>query len=182
MSYFGTVYWITGLSGAGKTTVGQALFAALKSLAHPVVFLDGDQLRDVLGNYGYEPKQRLVLSQRYSRLCKLISEQGIDVVIATISMFHETRAWNRNNIDHYLEIYLKVPLEILRKRDSKSVYSNSAEGELGDVVGLSNTFEEPLSPDLVVENYGDIQPEAVVKKILQLNAHANVLAPSEKLL
>ena len=112
-----SVYWITGLSGAGKTTVGKIFYTKLRNQKDSVLFLDGDRLRDVFGNdLGYTRKDRICCAMRYSKICQMLSEQGMDVVICTISMFHEIRAWNRENIVNYKEIYLEVPMKILKQR------------------------------------------------------------------
>lgn len=169
MSYIGRVFWITGLSGAGKTTVSQHLLNKLKELGQPVILFDGDILREVFNDYRFDHAGRLALSKRYSKLCQLVASQAVDVIIATISMFHETHAWNRANIANYKEIYLKVPLDILKERDVKSVYaSKNGQLKVENVVGLDGMFQEPISPDLIIENHGEIQLSDVVKKILAL--------------
>ena len=91
--------WLTGLSGAGKTTIGTLLYQALRERKDNVVFLDGDQLRQVFGDdLGYAPDQRLKSAMRNARLCKLLAEQCLDVICCTISMFDSVRDWNRTNI------------------------------------------------------------------------------------
>lgn len=160
----GNVYWITGLSGAGKTTVSKALYNKLKSKKDNVVFLDGDILRDVFGNdLGYTKEDRLKSAMRNSRLCKMLSEQGIDVICATISMFDEVRKYNRDNILGYKEIYLSVSLEVLKERNQKKLYSNG-----NNVVGMDIEFEEPKCPDIVIENNGSISVDEIINKILNI--------------
>lgn len=121
-----------------------------------MVLLDGDQLRDVLGaveakalNHGREA--RLALAMRYAKLCQLIAEQGVTVVIATISLFREVHAWNRLNLPGYFEVYLKVPLEELRRRDPKGIYRRFDAGELSHVAGLDLQVDEPDAADWIVE-------------------------------
>ena len=105
----GSVYWITGLSGAGKTTIGKLFYRWLKSTREKVILLDGNNLRKIFGkNYGYNLNDRFKLAMNYSKLCKLISDQGVNVVIATISMFHKCHQWNRANIQNYREIYISI--------------------------------------------------------------------------
>lgn len=160
----GNVYWITGLSGAGKTTVSKELYNKLKSKKDNVVFLDGDILRDVFGNdLGYTKEDRLKSAMRNSKLCKMLSEQGIDVICATISMFDEVRKYNRENILGYKEIYLSVSLEVLKKRNQKKLYSNG-----NNVVGMDIEFEEPKCPDIVIENDGSISIAEITNKILNI--------------
>ncbi len=160
----GNVYWITGLSGAGKTTVSKALYNKLKSKKDNVVFLDGDILRDVFGNdLGYTKEDRLKSAMRNSRLCKMLSEQGIDVICATISMFDEVRKYNRDNILGYKEIYLSVSLEVLKERNQKKLYSDGS-----NVVGMDIEFEAPKCPDIVIENDGSISIEEITNKLLNI--------------
>jgi adenylylsulfate kinase-like enzyme len=83
-----------------------------------------------------------------------MAEQGFDVVCATISLFHSIQKWNRENIPNYLEIYLRSPLSTLEERDPKGIYARARNGELKDVVGIDLAFEEPQTPDIVLENDG----------------------------
>jgi adenylylsulfate kinase-like enzyme len=150
----GSVVWITGLSGAGKTTAACELVRRLRMQNQAVVMLDGDVLRELMGvadanvhNYGRD--QRLALAMRYAQLCRLLAGQGLTVVIATISLFREVHAWNREHLPGYCEVYLKVPLEELRRRDPKGIYRRFETGELKDVAGLDLPVDEPEAADLV---------------------------------
>ncbi len=156
-----TVYWITGLSGAGKTTIGKIFFEILHNDKKNVLFLDGDTLREVFGNdLGYSREDRFRCAMRYSRLCRLLAEQGQDVVICTISMFHEVREWNRQNIAKYKEIYIEVPMEVLWQRNQKGLYQSGS-----DVVGVDLETELPKNPDLVIRNEGNITPQILAGDI-----------------
>ncbi len=120
----GRVVWITGLSGAGKSTVSAHLRPHLLRADPKTIFLDGDDLRAVMAAASVDGAdhgraQRLELAQRYARLCRLLALQDFTVVIATISLFREVHEWNRNNLPGYVEVYLKVPVEELRRRDPR---------------------------------------------------------------
>jgi len=164
----GRVFWITGLSGAGKSTVGRLLFALLRANHANVVFLDGDVLREVFGNdLGHSHADRMKSAMRNARLCKMLAEQGIDVVCATISLFRECQEWNRHNIRRYHEIFLRVPMQVLVERDQKSLYSRALRGETKDVMGINIPIEEPENPDLVLVSDGAHSPDALARQILE---------------
>lgn len=155
-STYGSVIWITGLSGAGKSTLAHEVVACFRAAGEAVVMLDGDELREVFGsvaanaqNHGREG--RLALAMQYAHLCRVIATQGLTVVIATISLFREVHAWNRANLPGYFEVYLKVPVEELRRRDPKGIYRRFDAGELTHVAGLDLPIDEPEAADYVVE-------------------------------
>lgn len=158
------VYWLTGLSGAGKTTIGRLWCEKLKAAGQTVVFLDGDELRQVFGNdLGFTEADRRKSAMRNAQLCALLSRQGITVVCCTISMFDSVRAWNRENIPGYIEVYIKVSMDTLRRRNQKGLYT----GEGRDVAGIHFQVEEPKTPDLVLENDGQRTPEEQVELLAQ---------------
>src|ERR1700693_477985 len=159
----GRVFWITGLSGAGKTTVGRELSVRLRLAGYPVIFLDGDALRaEIAEDLGHSANERRRSAMRNARLCRLLAAQGADVVCSTISLFHEVQRWNRKNIPGYREIYLRVPMDELRRRDSKGLYGN---GER-KVVGIDLPAQLPEMPDLVLDNYGALDAVTAVERIL----------------
>jgi glutamine kinase len=163
----GRVFWITGLSGAGKTTLGREVWARLRAAGRPATFLDGDTLRGVIAeDLGHNADDRRRSAMRNARLCRLLAEQGVDVVCATISLFHEVQRWNRENIPGYREIYLRVPLEELQSRDSKGIYATSQRGDTSNVVGIDVPAEAPEAPDLILDNYGGLDVATAVDRIL----------------
>src|SRR5580658_5809734 len=167
----GRVFWITGMSGAGKTTLGLELSSRLRAAGRRVTFLDGDDLRSAIAeDLGHAASDRRRSAMRNARLCRLLSDQGADVVCATISLFHEVQRWNRENIPGYREIYLRVPIAELRRRDSKGIYAVAQRGEARDVVGLDVPAEAPEAPDLILDNYGTLDVPTAVDRILALSA------------
>ncbi len=155
----GNVYWITGLSGAGKTTIGIKLYNYLKSKKDNVIRLDGDIMREVFQNKDYSAEGRKALGYQYARLCRMLSSQGIDVVICCIVMFDEVREWNRENIPNYHEIFLDVTMDELIKRNQKGIYTNAMNDKTQSVYGISINAELPTTPDLVIKNYGSISAD-----------------------
>jgi cytidine diphosphoramidate kinase len=155
-SMAGRVIWITGLSGAGKTTLATELAQRLRGAGQAVISLDGDDLRRVWAEQptdeaGYSREERIALGVRYARLAKLLSSQNHIVIVATISLFREVHIWNRKNIPGYFEVYLRAPLEELRRRDPKGIYRKYEAGELKNVAGLDLDVDEPDFPDLLLD-------------------------------
>lgn len=140
----------------------------MKSQQDNVILLDGDSLRKIFADeVNFDFSSRKKLAMKYSMLCKYLTEQEIIVIIATVSMFHEIRDWNRKNIDSYCEIYVKVPLNILAKRDQKKLYSKGSKGEVSNVIGVNTSFEEPLYPDITLENNGELTPEKLMEQLFE---------------
>ena len=150
----GRVIWVTGLSGSGKTTLSEEIVRQLRDKRRDVIGLDGDELRKVLSigannnSQSYDRNTRLKLSMRYAQLSKTLSSQGFIVVIATISIFREIYDWNRKNLPGYFEVYLNVPMDELRRRNSKGIYSRFDAGELHNVAGLDLDIDAPKTPHL----------------------------------
>lgn len=164
----GMIYWITGLSGAGKTTISKYLCMELRSSGHSVVHLDGDELREIFSKHHlHSIEERLKLATSYSKLCQLIADQGVTVVCSTISMFDAIRSRNRNTFSKYFEVYLNTPLEILKQRDARKIYSRASDGELENVIGIHLHAEEPKNPDFIHTNDGKTTPAKIAHEILQ---------------
>jgi glutamine kinase len=162
----GRVFWITGLSGAGKTTVGERLWHRLRSAGRPAIFLDGDNLRSAIAeDLGHSIEDRRRSAKRNGRLCQLLAQQGIDVVCATISMFHEVQRWNRAHIPGYFEIYLRVPTAEIMRRDPKGIYARARTKNSANLVGIDIAAEEPETPDLVLDNHGSLDANAAADLI-----------------
>lgn len=161
----GTVFWLTGLAGSGKTTIAQELVKILQHNDKPVVFLDGDRLRAIFGATGYTRDARYDLAFRYANLYKSISDNGVNVVCAVIALFHDIHAWNRQYIENYFEVLIDVPLDEIFKRDKKGLYSGAKAGRVQNVVGMDIEAEFPENPDLVVNNFGNISSVEAAKEI-----------------
>lgn len=166
----GKLFWVTGLSDAGKTTISKLLYEYLKKKQDNIVWLDGDKMREVYQNNDYTEEGRIKISYTNMRLCKLLTDQGIDVIISVIGMKDEYRDWNRKNIENYYEIYLEVPINTLIERDSKGLYAKALRGEVKNVYGIDMAFEEPKCPDVKIVNDGSEKPFEICNSIIhQLN-------------
>ncbi len=163
----GILYWITGLSGAGKTTIGTRLYYEMKKTHDNVVLLDGDILKEIVDeNVGYSNGQRRKRAMKYARICKMLTDQNIYVICCTVAMYDEVRKWNRENNKRYVEVFLDVPVEVLRERDQKGLYSKLENGKIKNVSGMDLQVEFPKTPDITVRNDGSRTVADVVKEIM----------------
>ena len=158
----GTLYFFTGLAGAGKSTIGGLFYRKLKEQHNDILLFDGDAERAARHETDYSNEGRLEASRRSMGMYKMITDQGVDVVSCAIAMFEEVRAWYRANIENYREIYIKVSMETLYRRDQKGLYTSGAK----QVVGVDLPWEEPQNPDVLVENDGAEAPEEIVDRLL----------------
>jgi cytidine diphosphoramidate kinase len=164
----GNVYWITGVSGAGKTTLGTRLHAHLKNAKKSVLLLDGDALREMFGNdLGHTRDDRFKSAMRNARLCEFLSGQGVDVICCTISLFHKVQKWNREHIPNYREILVQAPIEIVQKRDPKKIYRDAAKTTEKNIVGIDIKEEFPEKPDLVLVNDGSVSADTLFQQLIE---------------
>ena len=152
----GVLIWITGLPGAGKTTLAQELYRSIKDKL-PSVCIDGDAMRNIMGkDLGYNIKDRLSNAYRIARLNKHLVDHNLTVICSTVSLFKEIHKWNRENIENLIEIYIDVPMDILIKRDQNKLYSRAIKGRKKNVRGFDQGFDMPGKPDLIIKNSGNL--------------------------
>ncbi len=102
----GILFWITGLSGSGKTTLAKRILPFISRKCGATVHLDGDSLRKILELYGYSFEDRLSNSRKFTKIAKLLTDQGINVVFSLVGLMNKPRNWNRKNIKNYIEIFI----------------------------------------------------------------------------
>ena len=147
------VVWIIGLSGSGKTTLAQKVMSEIKDNINNTILLDGDIIREIFDNdLGFSLNDRLVNAKRLCKLGKFLSDNGFYVICSILSIFPETRKWNRDHVSRYYEVYIDSPIEDLILRDSKGIYKKFQKGEIKNVVGMDIKFPIPENPDLTINN------------------------------
>ena len=162
------VIWITGLSAAGKTTLGNIVKDKIIEKHLSCIMLDGDVLRDCLDVKGLNTKEdRKKLAYTYSRFAKMLASQGVNVVVGTNALFKEIHVWNRENIDNYFEVFLDVPMEELRRRDPKGIYKRFYNGEITDVAGLDIEVDFPKNPDYLVKYNPEQSPDNTASLVIE---------------
>jgi adenylylsulfate kinase-like enzyme len=148
------VIWITGLSGAGKSTIGRVVWERWRQQASNTVFVDGDEIRDALGlssdEYYYTREGRLEVAGRICALCEWLDGQQINIVCCTISLFDEVHRRNRQNLSRYFEVFVDMPIEVLKSRDTKGLYASNKL----NVVGIDLSYDVPAAPDMTIANSG----------------------------
>jgi len=152
----GFTLWLTGLSGAGKTTLAALLATELRARGVPVEVLDGDEVRTNLSKgLGFSREDRDTNIRRIGYVCRLLSRNGVGTVSAAISPYGATRDEVRRSVEQdgaqFIEVFVKCPIAVLTERDTKGLYKKALAGEVKGFTGISDPYEEPLAPDVVVE-------------------------------
>jgi adenylylsulfate kinase len=163
--------WFTGLSGAGKSTLSQPIAERLKELGHRVEILDGDVVRTNLSKgLGFSKEDRDTNIRRIGFVSNLLARNGVVAITAAISPYREVRDEVRKMITNdgagFVEVFVKCPIEVLAERDVKGLYKKALAGQLPNFTGVSDPYEEPLSPEVIVDSSTE-KVEDSVNKILR---------------
>lgn len=165
----GFTVWLTGLSGSGKTTIAHELERALAAQGQPVEVLDGDVVRTHLSKgLGFSREDRDTNILRIAFVCSLLTRHGVAVISAAISPYAEARGRAREQIGDFVEVYVRCPLDELVRRDVKGLYAQALRGELPNFTGVSDPYEAPEHPDVVVETDRESVEESVAKILVAL--------------
>ena len=153
------VIWMIGMSGSGKTTLGREVTRQWRKTASNVVFLDGDEMREIFrtdrNEQAYTIEGRRENAERIAALCDMLDRQNINIVCCILSIFTDMRAQNRTRFSRYFEVFMAAPIEVRRHRDVKGLYAANERGETSNVVGIDIPFEPPTSADMVIDSSGD---------------------------
>ena len=148
----GFTLWLTGLSGAGKSTLASAVADELRRGGVRVETLDGDEVRQNLSKgLGFSREDRDTNIRRIGYVAKLLTRNGVVVISAAISPYRAVRDEVRREIGAFVEVHVKASLEECMRRDTKGLYARALAGEIAQFTGVSDPYEEPLAPELVID-------------------------------
>lgn len=169
MEHKGFTLWFTGLSGSGKTTLARGVETILRQRDMKVEVLDGDVIRQNLSKgLGFSKADRDTNIRRIGFVCKLLARNGVVAIASAISPYREVRESVRKDIGAFVLVYVKCPLDVLIQRDVKGLYEKALSGEISNFTGISDPYEEPLHPDIVVDTSIETPQESIAKIIGKL--------------
>ena len=165
----GVTLWFTGLSGSGKSTLAERVANELRHRGLRVEILDGDEVRTNLSKgLGFSKEDRDTNIRRIGFVCKLLTRNGVAAIAAAISPYRAVRDEVRAEIGDFVEVYAKCPLDVLQERDVKGLYAKALKGEIANFTGVSDPYEEPLNPEVVLESDKETVDESLAKVVAKL--------------
>lgn len=172
MNNKGVTIWLTGFSGAGKSTIARGLEEKLKIFKQPVEVLDGDIIRTWLSQgLGFNKKDRDMNVRRVGFVANLLSRNGVVAIVAMISPYQEIREEIRAITNNFIEVYVNTPLEVCEARDVKGLYAKARAGEIKGFTGIDDPYEAPLNPEIVCNTNQETIAESVNKVIEYLQIY-----------
>ena len=164
MMHIGFAVWLTGLSGAGKSTLAELLVTRLREQGAKVEILDGDIVRTNLSQgLGYTREDRDTNIRRIGFVAELLSRNGVIVVVAAISPYRDAREEVKRRIGRFMEVHVDCPIDVLTSRDTKGLYKRALAGEIGNFTGVSDPYEPPVNPSVVVHSDRESVEESIEK-------------------
>jgi adenylyl-sulfate kinase len=175
----GFVLWLTGLSGAGKSTVAAKLGPALAERGHRVELLDGDEVRtNLCQGLGFSREDRDTNIARIGYVAGKLAKHGVTVLVAAISPYRQARDLVRAEVDNFVEIHVAAPVSTCAERDPKGLYAKALSGQIKHFTGVSDPYEPPLAPEIVLHTEAETVDESVEQVIAWLET-AGLTAPSD---
>jgi adenylylsulfate kinase len=172
----GFTLWFTGLSGAGKSTLATLVAEELKKRGRRVEILDGDEVRTHLSKgLGFSKEDRDTNIRRIGYVCRLLSRNGVIAISAAISPYRDIRDEVRRTHDRFFEVFVRCSLDKLVERDVKGLYKKALKGEIKSFTGVSDPYEDPLNPELVLDSGLETVAESFEKLIRKLE-HLNYIS------
>lgn len=163
------VLWLTGLSGSGKSTIALRVMDILEKRGMRVEHLDGDTIRDIFPQTGFSRDERNAHVRRVGYLASRLEKNGVIVVASLISPYQESRDFVRGLCANFVEVYVATPLEECERRDVKGLYAKARQGELKNFTGISDPYEPPRNPELVIDTSETSVEEAAALVVRQLD-------------
>ncbi len=172
MNQRGVTLWFTGLSGAGKTTITQALEKKLRESGYGIEVLDGDVVRtNLTKGLGFSKADRDENIRRIGFVSHLLTRHGVIVLVSAISPYRDIRGEVRQKIGDFVEIFVNAPLAVCEGRDVKGLYEKARKGEIKGFTGIDDPYEEPLNPEVECRTDLESLEESVAKvwtKLIEL--------------
>jgi adenylyl-sulfate kinase len=163
----GYVIWMTGLPGSGKTTIARILENKLVDSGRRVEVLDGDDVRENLSpRLGFSKDDRQIHANRVAYVSKLLSRNGVIAIVGLISPFRDFRRRAREMVDKFVEVYVKCTVDECIERDVKGHYKKALSGEIQNFTGVSDPYEEPENPEIMVDTVTET-PEESANKVFE---------------
>jgi adenylyl-sulfate kinase len=168
----GFVLWLTGLSGAGKSTVAAKLAPTLAERGHRVELLDGDEVRtNLCQGLGFSREDRDTNIARIGYVASKLSKHGVAVLVAAISPYREARDRVRTAVDSFVEVHVAAPVSTCAKRDVKGLYAKALSGEIKNFTGISDPYEPPLDAEIVLHTEAESVDDSVHQVLAWLEAN-----------
>jgi adenylyl-sulfate kinase len=177
----GLTIWFTGLSGAGKSTIGQRVATELRNRGLRVEVLDGDEVRQTLSaGLGFSKEDRDINIRRIGFVAELLTRNGVVAITAAISPYKDTRAEVRRRIGRFIEVYVNCSIDVLSERDVKGLYKRALAGELAHFTGVSDPYEAPDTPDVMVDSGTQTIDESVAAVLAAIDASGLLPEPAPR--
>ena len=179
MQQRGVTIWFTGLSGAGKSTISEALEKKLRALGAQLEVLDGDIVRtNLTKGLGFSKEDRDENIRRIGFVSHLLTRNGVIVLVSAISPYRAVREEVRDRIGDFIEVYVSAPLEVCEERDVKGLYKRARSGEIKQFTGISDPYEPPMNPEVNCETHKETLDESVDKVLAKLEEMGFISLPT----